>query len=244
MPEFQNMEIIFPYSGMSASHRQGPELASFDPQRSCAVGREEIGPSNPALWVAVSGRRKIRRIRVLLKDCYFPKRAQHPLRSGTSTETGTEAAAVWSCALASQLRKLWDMERMARWVFLRLYDITLSRGFRNSPEDACNDAIVMTGMALVVPLSTSVIVLALMIPALAIHAKRSDLAAIIVALALVVPLMRWVGKRFKTYVYTPELASSYRSARERTKTLLGFVLIPIARFVAVGLGLRFIPRWL
>jgi uncharacterized membrane protein YhaH (DUF805 family) len=100
------------------------------------------------------------------------------------------------------------MERMARWVFLRLYGITLSRGFRNSPEDACNDAIVMTGMALVMPLSTSVIVLALMIPALAIHAKRSDLAAIIVALALVVPLMRWVGKRFKTYVYTPELASS------------------------------------
>jgi hypothetical protein len=151
---------------------------------------------------------------------------------------------VWSCAPALPLRKLWDMERIARWVFLRLYGITLSRGFRNSPEDACNDAIVITGMALVVPLSTPVIVLALMIPASAIHAKRSDLAAIIVALALVVPLMRWVGKRFNTYVGTPELASSYRSARERTKTLLGFVLIPIAWFVAVGLGLRFIPRWL
>jgi hypothetical protein len=57
-------------------------------------------------------------------------------------------------------------------------------------------------------------------------------------------VVRWVGKRFNTYVDTPELASSYRSARERTKTLLGFVLIPIAWFVAVGLGLRFIPRWL
>jgi hypothetical protein len=101
------------------------------------------------------------------------------------------------------------MERMARWVFLRRYGITLSRGFRNSPEDACNDAIVMTGMVLVEPLSRPVVVVALMLPALAIRTKRNDLTAIVVALALVVPLMRWVGKRFGTYVDTNRVVPMY-----------------------------------
>jgi hypothetical protein len=112
-------------------------------------------------------------------------------------------------------------------VFLRLYAFDLGRNFRNTPEKACNDAIMQTSIVLTTPLIIIGCVVASFIPGAVSHIQRSDAPFVFTVIGGVVPLVYLVNRRFTRFRTMPEAAEPYRGARERAKTIAGYVVFPL-----------------
>jgi hypothetical protein len=124
------------------------------------------------------------------------------------------------------------------WVFLRLYARALARPSRNLPDQACDDAIVQTGMVLGAPLGAVLIAISAFIPGAGKHVDKQDPFFVAVVIVLVVVMMRWVKKQCSSYRNMPEAAEAYRSRSQRLTTFVGFLLLMVSLPAAVGIGLH------
>jgi hypothetical protein len=121
-------------------------------------------------------------------------------------------------------------------VFLRLYGFNLGRSSRNTPEQACGDALAQMNMVLAVPVGVLFIPVAILIDRLRSHDSAAFM--LVAAVLLVLPIVFWVQSQFRGYRTTPEAAEAYRSRRERTKTAAFFVLAPVAVGVIAGVAIH------
>jgi predicted MFS family arabinose efflux permease len=127
------------------------------------------------------------------------------------------------------------MNRVLNIVFLRLYGFNLGRGFRNAPHQACADALMQIVMLLVLPLLVVLCLLASLLRGSDFVIHLEDLSVVLFAAALVPPLTLWTVKQFSHYKNTPDAASSFRSTRERYKSVSVFALVLILVVVAAEL---------
>jgi hypothetical protein len=123
-------------------------------------------------------------------------------------------------------------------VFLRLYGFNLGRQFRNSPAEACGDALLQIVLLLVVPLwmILSYLMSLLRADGLAVHI--GNLSYILLGALGLPPFILWLIRHFNHYKSTPEAASAFRSARQRWKSGLMFTLVPLLILVALELVRR------
>jgi hypothetical protein len=124
--------------------------------------------------------------------------------------------------------------RLDRYVFARLYGYMLGRSFRNTPEQACQDAI--TPYMIVVGLPSTMVILipmTLLFPQLA---KTKDWIPWFAVCSAVV-LYRLM-RQLRQYADTPDMAVPYRSASSRAITALGFLGVLISSVAVGAIGLR------
>lgn len=119
-------------------------------------------------------------------------------------------------------------------IFLRLYGLNLERGFRNKPDQACNDAIMQMSMVLAVPIAIVLGILAIVIPGALSHIKSPDPILLAIVLVTVVPLVHCVNKCFGRYRSSPGLAEPFRTRRERIKSAVAFIVIPTLSVAFLG----------
>jgi hypothetical protein len=119
------------------------------------------------------------------------------------------------------------MNRMLNVMFLRLYGFNLSRSFRNSPRQACGDALTQMIMLMVLPLWMLFGLLGSWLPPGVLAARVDNLLFILSAVLLLPPLILWALVRFSGYRNMLEAANRFRSPRERYKSALMFALVPL-----------------
>jgi len=125
------------------------------------------------------------------------------------------------------------MKRLLTIVFLRIYAYNLGRNWRNSPDIACSDAILVMCMLCVVPMAPIVFFIAALTgPSRLQQFMHSNLMLWGVALAIVVPLLHWLTKAFGRFAETPERARPYLAPRTRLVSFIAMTLTPIACMAA------------
>jgi hypothetical protein len=125
------------------------------------------------------------------------------------------------------------MHRVLNTVFLRLYGFNLSRSFRNTPHQACADALMQIVTLLVLPLWVVLCSLASLLRGSDFVIHLENLSIVLFAAILVPPLTFWTVRQFSHYKNTPDAASDFRSTRERYKSASVFALVLIL-FVAAA----------
>ena len=125
------------------------------------------------------------------------------------------------------------MNGLLNCVFLRLYGFNLGRQFRNSPAEACGDALLQIALLLILPpwMILGTLISWLQAEGLAIHI--GNLSYILVAALGLPPLILWLIRKFNHYKSTPEAASPFRSPPQRWKSGLAFTLLPILILVVL-----------
>jgi hypothetical protein len=132
------------------------------------------------------------------------------------------------------------MSRVLNYVYLRLYALTLGRSSRNSPNDACDDAIMLTGMVLMVPLGFVLTGIAILVPYVGEHIV--SVGSVSVALLAVVPIMYGVKRKFNGYRRNPAAAARYSARNQRIATFVFFLGLLMTAPVAFGILLRILVR--
>jgi hypothetical protein len=127
------------------------------------------------------------------------------------------------------------MNRVLNTIFLRLYGFNLGRSFRNAPHQACADALMQIVMLLVLPLGVVLSLLASLLRESDLVIHLENLSIVLFAVILVLPLTLWMVRQFSHYKNTPEVASGFRSPRERYKSAAVFVLVLILIVAAAEL---------
>jgi hypothetical protein len=125
------------------------------------------------------------------------------------------------------------MKRLLTIVFLRIYAYNLGRNWRNSPDVACSDAVLVMCMLCVIPMGSIVSVTAALTGES--HLRQlmhSNLMLYGVAFALVSPVFYWLTKVFGRFAETPELARPYMAPRTRLLSFIGMTLTPIVCMAA------------
>jgi hypothetical protein len=118
---------------------------------------------------------------------------------------------------------------LSRYIFLRWYGLNLERRSRNSPEQACNEAIIQCTTFMTVPCSVALAVpLAYFYPE-SVQPPRDGLHFMVVGLAIVLYL---ATRSFRSYARTPQAADRFRSVSSRRVTMVAFFVVPI---LSVGL---------
>jgi hypothetical protein len=134
------------------------------------------------------------------------------------------------------------MKRLLIIVFLRIYACNLGRKWRNSPEVACSDAILVMCILCIAPMAPIVFFSAALTGA--VHLRQfmhSNLMLYGVAFAILLPLFYWLTKTFSRFAETPELAKPYMAPRTRLLSFIGMTLTPIA-CIAAGMVLAYVVR--
>ena len=125
------------------------------------------------------------------------------------------------------------MNRILDHLFLRLFALTLGRSYRNSADSACNDAIMLTGVVLALPLAFVWTGLAVAMPF--IGKPRLSVGSVVVLLSSIVPLMYVVNRRFTTYRLSPKAAARYSSRSQRIGTFVALIGLLMSAPIALGL---------
>jgi hypothetical protein len=125
------------------------------------------------------------------------------------------------------------MNKILDHVFLRLFALTLGRSYRNSANSACNDAIMLTGVVLALPLAFVWTGLAVVMPS--IGKPTLSVGSVAVLLLTIVPLMCVVNRRFTTYRLSPEAAARYSSRSQRVGTFVVLIGLLMSAPIAFGL---------
>lgn len=119
------------------------------------------------------------------------------------------------------------MTALLHTVFLRLYGFNLGRRFRNSPAEACGDALLQIALLLVLPLWMILGALISWLQADGLAIRIGNLSSILVGALGLPPLILWLIRRFSRYKSTPEVANPFRSPGQRWKSGLLFTLLPL-----------------
>jgi hypothetical protein len=127
------------------------------------------------------------------------------------------------------------MNRVLNIVFLRLYGFNLGRSFREAPHQACADALMQIVMLIVLPLLVVLCLLASLLRRSGLVIHLENLSIVLFAAILVPPLALWTIRQFGHYKNTPDAANSFRSTRERYKSVSVFALALILVVVAAAL---------
>jgi hypothetical protein len=125
------------------------------------------------------------------------------------------------------------MNRVLDYVFLRLFALTLGRSYRNLPDNACDDAIMLTGVVCTAPLVLIFVALAAAIPY--VGKRVGSMGAVFVVLLVVVPVMYSVNKKFTSYRRNPGVASRYGSRTQRAGTFAVLISLLMTAPIAIGL---------
>jgi len=128
------------------------------------------------------------------------------------------------------------MNGMLKYVYLRLFALTLGRSYRNSPDNACDDAIMLTGVVLTVPLVFVFTGIAVLFPYVGKHIV--SIGSVFIVLLLVVPLMYTVNRKFTTYRRNPAAAAPYSTPTQRAGTFAVLIALLVSAPVAFGMLFR------
>lgn len=128
---------------------------------------------------------------------------------------------------------------MLGYIFLRLYACNLGRTFRNTPDEACDDAVRQLGIFTALPVVILEGVLAVAFPQLSRLVKAHNPMALIVTMALLVPGAMWANFKYSSYRVQASEALPYSSDKERLITTVAVYVVPLVALLIVGLLLRF-----
>ena len=109
--------------------------------------------------------------------------------------------------------------------FLRIYGYNLGRKWRNSPDVACDDAILVLCVLSVAPVGA--ILLAAVALTGAAHVRQvldSKVMSYPMAFAVALALLYGFTKAFSRFAETPERARPYMAPRARLISLIGILL--------------------
>lgn len=134
------------------------------------------------------------------------------------------------------LKRPHGVQRFVVWLFLRQYASALNRSFRNTPDQACNDAITRTGIVLAGPLGAIVYAIFAVLPGG--HGGTQDPLFLASVIGSIIIMMVWVRSCCAPYRERPDAAAPYRSKRQRIKTTLISLLILLSLPAIIGLGLQ------
>jgi hypothetical protein len=130
------------------------------------------------------------------------------------------------------------IRRFVVWVFLRQYAMALSRTFRNTPDQACNDAITRTGIVLAGPLGSIVYAIFAVLASGERHSETQDPLFLATAIGSIVIMMVWIRSCCAPYREQPDAAALYRSKSQRLRTTLISLLILLSLPIVIGFGLQ------
>ena len=127
---------------------------------------------------------------------------------------------------------------MLRYLFARIYGYTLSRSYRNDPDQACQDAITPFMIVISVPLLCALVpILALAFPA-ALQTKDW-----VPWVTIPVGIVMYLGTRsIRRYGRSPEMAEKYRSPAARRVTAVLYIGVLLGSILVAGLGGRLLHR--
>jgi hypothetical protein len=109
--------------------------------------------------------------------------------------------------------------KIGQYAFARLYGYMLGRTYRNSPEDACRDAITPFMIVVGVPaLLAGVILLDLISPRLL--SSKDWIPLVTIPSGIVMYL---ISKPLQAYAETPEIGAPFRSPKSRRVTMLCYL---------------------
>jgi len=128
--------------------------------------------------------------------------------------------------------------RMLSVLFLRLFAMNLGRGFRNSPDKACSDAVLQMVWGLAFVYCAVISLIPMLVPEIRSNKALLELFFFIAVMLFIYPFMSWLKRKFGHYERTPEVADRYRGSRERLKTSVTLGLIFVAPTVVVFVSLR------
>jgi hypothetical protein len=123
---------------------------------------------------------------------------------------------------------------LADYIFARLYGYTLGRRYRNTPPQACQDAItwfmIITGVPALLIIA---VLLTATFPQLASSKSWIPWAALSVGVAL------YLGtRRLERYAATPDVGSPFSSPNSRRITLFAFFAVLLGSIVVAGAASR------
>lgn len=142
--------------------------------------------------------------------------------------------------LVRNVRFFSAMNRVLDYAFLRLFALTLGRSYRSSPDNACDDAIMLTGVVCTVPLVLAFIGIAAAFPY--VGKRIASVGSVPVVLLVVIPLMYVVNRRYTVYRRNVEAAARYASRNQRMGTFAVLVGLLMSAPVAIGLLLGVLLR--
>src|SRR5581483_9471943 len=123
---------------------------------------------------------------------------------------------------------------VTQYIFARLYGYTLSRSSRNSPTEACQDAITQFMIVIGVPAVCVIFVLLVSVyPQLL--ASKDWVPWLTIPAAVVF----YVATRsLRRYGRVPEIADQFRSARSRRITMALYIMTLAGSILVAGLAAR------
>jgi hypothetical protein len=130
--------------------------------------------------------------------------------------------------------------KLLTYIYLRLFAFTLGRKSRNSADNACDDAIMLTGIALSVPLLFVYLGIACLAPNVGKHIV--GVGAIITVVVVIGPLMYWVNRQFTHYRLAPSAATPFGAGYQRAITIVTLLVVLMSAPVTIGLLFRLLFR--
>jgi len=122
----------------------------------------------------------------------------------------------------------------APYVFARLYGYMLGRTYRNTPDEACRDAITPYMIIVGIPSTLALLVLmSVLFPRLLL---TKDWVPWFTVPAGVVLYLRF--RSLRRYAQTPEIAAPFCSSRDRRITMIGYIGVLLGSILAAGIATR------
>jgi hypothetical protein len=125
------------------------------------------------------------------------------------------------------------------YIFLRLFGYNLGRRVRNTPDEACDDAVRLLGIFTALPVVVLEGVLAVAFPQLSRLVQARHPAILIAMVVALIPGAVWANFKFSSYGARANEALRFSSGTERLKTTIAVYVVPIGALLVVGLLLRF-----
>jgi hypothetical protein len=120
------------------------------------------------------------------------------------------------------------------YVFARLYGYMLGRDYRNTPEEACADAVTPFMIVVGLPaILACLVVVALIFPGVLLTKARIPW--------LTVPsgiLLYFLTRPFSRYAQTPEIAAPFRSSASRRITIIVYLIVIVMSVLIAGVTAR------
>jgi hypothetical protein len=130
------------------------------------------------------------------------------------------------------------MMHIIKYVFARLYGYMLGREYRNTPEDACRDAIAAYMIVIGVP--TTLVVLAFLFPLFPRLLSSKDWIPWVTVPGGVA--LYFSTKPLQRYALTPEIATQFRSPESRRTTMIWYFGALVVSILVASIASRFFIR--
>jgi hypothetical protein len=128
--------------------------------------------------------------------------------------------------------------KSGQYAFARLYGYMLGRRDRNTPAEACQDAVTPYVIVIGVPAGSAIMVcIAAIFPRLL--SSKDWIPWVVIPSAIALYL---ISRPLRTYAATPEMAAPFRSRRSRVTTIICYVAVLLGSILIAGILSRLLTH--